>query len=176
MPDRRFQQDRSLILILAILYIVLIPNTAYANPIDIFFWPRTVFSILKFLYANTAIRLLEGLLIATCFRTDFKSSIIVMILANCFSGAMGYVFVDFIDFMPANPLLFSTDTLNVSWSKWILLLLIYFAAAIVLEWPFCYWLVRFHNRRYRTASLACLLAQTASYVILIVFYNVINGR
>ena len=91
-----------------------------------------------------------------------------MILANYFSGVMGFVLADL---MPDNPLRLGTDTFAESWLTLILTILAYLVAAVVLEWPFCYWLLRFHDRYIRAASLACVTAQAASYLVLIIFFG-----
>ena len=171
------QQHWPLVLASVLLCIVALPDTAYANPVTsfVFSLPRTVFGLFRFLYGNAIIGMLEGLLIAGCFGTDRKSTVLTMILANCFSGAMGFVCEHYIGIMPENPLRLGTDASAGSWLTLIVAFLAYFVAAVVLEWPFCYWLVRFHDCRMRAASFVCVTAQAGSYLALIPVFSLIGG-
>ena len=172
MPDRHpHQRDRALVIASVLLCILAIAETACANPITPPVLLPGASGLIRFLFANAIIGLLEGLLIAQCFGTYHRSAIVIMILANCFSGVMGFVLADL---MPENPLRFGTYAFVESWLTLILAILAYFVAAVVLEWPFCYWLLRFHDRHMRAASLACITAQAGSYLVLIVFFNMVN--
>ena len=97
-----------------------------------------------------------------------------MILANCFSGFVGYFFSEYSGTMPTNPLRFDTDELTDSWFRFTYQILGYYVAAVVLEWPFCYWLIRFHDSRFRIASIACLAAQASSYTLLIALWCIVT--
>lgn len=168
-------------LVLTVLIITAIPTAALANPVilDTFRPIRHAFLVFLFLFVNGLIGAIEGFIISTIFQTDFKSTVITMIVANCFSTLMGYVFTDFLEILPENPLSINAEQFKSTIAK-IIAFIAYYIAAISLEYPFCFWIFRLYNQSCQKAIIASAAAQTTSYTIIIIassiFLNQIDTK
>jgi hypothetical protein len=126
---------------------------------------------LHLLFGNALIGIGEGALIAALFRAGRPRYILICVAANYFSAWSGAFSLDSTwvrgTVMPW--ILGETPLYNVP------RLLVLFTAAsfvmsVILEWPFIGLALGQRPRRWRQAMLASLVAQTASYAVLVPLY------
>lgn len=121
-------------------------------------------------FGNAIIGIVEGVLVALFFRASLARSLGWMILANYASMGVGIVAVQTIQASMAETWLGEEPFAHVEEMLW-LLGGVSFVASLVVEWPFC-WAALKSDRRTPLwkPPLASLLAQTASYAVLVPFY------
>ena len=118
-------------------------------------------------FGNLIIGIAEGWLIARVWQRRFKRTAPIMVLANYASMAIGLFLVGgpvllLYRRLESHPgMLYSLPALLF------LLLLLTLAVSVIMEWPFCRWALR---SDWRTAIKASLLAQAASYAVLVPLY------
>lgn len=114
---------------------------------------------------NIFIGIFEGVIIAKIFHVRTIRSVPIMILANYVSMAAGGLGVFFLDF----PLSSVASINNIAY---ILpgLIIASFLLSIIVEWPFCLWILRGEKDRKRRSFKASLIVQAASYALLVPAY------
>ena len=110
---------------------------------------------------NTLIGVLEGWLIARVFRVSSRRSILWMIAANYASSWIGVYTPSVEDFSPSLYDLHAYLLLGIA---------AFFVLTVVVEWPFAWMAVKGTEHRFRKSWVATLLAQTASYALLVPLY------
>lgn len=103
----------------------------------------------------------EGWLIARVFRLPKKRTVPWMILANYFSAWVGFALPAVVDFPP--PLAYVNAYLWIA-------IAFFFALTLILEWPFVYAAFKGDPRRFGRSIRASLVAQGASYALLVLVY------
>ena len=150
-------------------FLIAIPSAAWANPGT----PLFLASFYHLVFINLLIGLGEGLIIALIFKIRAGSAIGYMIAANYFSTLVG--FVAFAPLIGLAHLILGSATIYNLW----MLIWVYIAAlyllAVVLEWPFCLRAVKASrpsgSRILGISLLASFIAQSASYAVLIPYYE-----
>jgi len=149
-----------------LLLLLYLPTSAYADAGTALMWV-TVFHLL---IGNALIGILEGIVIAKIFGVRLKRSILIMIPANYFSSIAGAFGV-----CHFNTLISSFASIyNISYILFVLWAGSYFLT-IVLEWPFCYWILKGQENRKQRSFKASVIAQTVSYALLIPIYLSCSG-
>jgi len=111
---------------------------------------------------NAIIGIVEGLLIAVVFKVRKRRAVPIMILANYLStiaGGAGTLWL--------GAALAGQADLYLIAGVIAFLSVLAFAFSVILEWPFCLWILRRSENRAARAWRASLLAQTVSYVFLL---------
>ncbi len=166
------KKHRLALLTYLILGLALIPSAAHANAGTPLMWA----GMFHLLIGNALIGTGEGAIIARLFKVKYSRSIGIMILANYFSAFAGgvilYTFAG--NSWIANPTLYTMP--KVIWT----LVVTSFLLTIVLEWPFCLWILRANTSSAKvvtkTAIIASLIAQVASYGVLVPWYYLISAK
>jgi hypothetical protein len=121
------------------------------------------------LILNLFIGIGEGLIIAFVFKAKVGRSIGIMILANYFSAWFGYFTL-----LPSSDtlsrLMFGQVTLYNAPAFLVTMAVIAWGLTVILEWPFCFWVLCRQAGRLRRSLCASVLAQCASYAFLIYIY------
>jgi hypothetical protein len=146
-----------------------VPSAAHANPGA----PLFAAGFTHLVFLNLLIGLGEGLIVALIFKIKAGTAVTYMIAANYFSTLVG--FLAFAPLMALAWLILKSATIYNLW----LLIWAYIAAlyllAVVLEWPFCFRALRLSrptgSRILGISLLASFVAQTASYAVLIPYYE-----
>ena len=122
------------------------------------------------LVGNALIGLAEGVLIALVFRSKFRRAIPIMILANYASAWLAYMLLWSFGEQPISRLLGNEPLYAFpTVVKWVVLAA--FVETVLVEWPFCLWAIKPGTHRLARSAGACLVAQVASYAVLIPFYQ-----
>ena len=119
---------------------------------------------------NAIIGIFEGLIIAKVFKNKYSRSILIMILANYISMIVGKFGIDFSSAALKN----IASINNASYIIWGLLFGSY-ALTVIIEWPFCFWIMKGKEDRKKRSFKASILLQSASYAILIPIYLSVSG-
>lgn len=153
-----------------IVVLLLTASPALANAGTPLLWANAFHLLL----GNIFIGIFEGWLISRLFKIRNKWLFPVMILANYFSFIAGMAGLAWFNQTLAKSPLFQPP---VHYLPTILISLgvATYLASIILEWPFCWFIVRKSPRPIRTATLASLVAQTTSYAILTPLYFLISS-
>ena len=131
--------------------------------------PLIWLSGMHLLFGNFLIGVFEGLLLARIFRLPSKGAVICMIAANYTSFIMGLFLIDLLQ--PRIQAFFgNVPPIFIVRRMLMVLAIALFTATIVIEWPFCWWLLRKGRRPLVRSLVASLVAQTASYAILSPLY------
>lgn len=144
---------------------LLTPTFAHANAGTPLMWA----GMFHLVVGNAVIGVIEGLLLARLFKARNWPTVALMVAANYVSMVAGTVFlVPLGDYwsrsrVSAAPLY---DAPKILW----LLAMASFVTSIVLEWPFCFFALSRGKSRGRRSLYASLIAQTASYVLLVPYY------
>jgi hypothetical protein len=118
---------------------------------------------------NAVLGLLEGALIAWVFRRAFDLAVPLMVLANYFSSLVGLALLDPLRLLVESWL--PEPPLSHVFRAHLLFLGLTFPLTVVLEWPFCWAVVGLSRGQWKRALWASLLAQTASYLLLVPYYK-----
>ena len=121
---------------------------------------------------NFVIGVLEGLLLARAFRVPSPSAVALMVAANyvsAFGFLLGFPVVRHVRNWALGdaPLYRVPETLA-------LLLGVTFLISVLVEWPFCWGALRRAKHPWRRALVASLVAQCASYCLLVPFYLLVS--
>ena len=125
---------------------------------------------LHLVFGNLLIGIGEGFLISAVFRTRRLRTIFLMIAANYFSMIVG-MFVPWrfmTVFMGEEPLYRLKLVILAG-------IALSFFLTVLLEWPFCAVAMKGQQKKAKRSLLASLLAQTASYAILVPWYYSAGG-
>jgi len=138
---------------------VLMPALAHADVVT----PLMMATSLHLFIGNALIGIGEGILIAFIFKARILRAILWMVAANYFSAWIGWA-----GLLGAGsalrPDIYSVQTL-LGWA-----IVASFTATILLEWPFIWLALKGRTHRSKAALLASLIAQTASYAVIVPLY------
>jgi hypothetical protein len=173
MKDELLTSPRSLskpfLTLLALAY----PASVFANILPVVFFAGIM---IRTYFLTAVIGIVEGLIVVTVFKAWGESKIRgelrgigIMVLANYFSFILGewYLLQGLRIFSGA--VLGSEPLYNAHRFIW-LSVLVAFVLTILLEWPFCFWILRKKSKSFRKSIAATVLVQTLSYAVLLVFY------
>lgn len=141
-----------------------LPATAFADAGTPLMWTAAM----HLFFGNAVIGIAEGLLISLVFHTKKRSAILIMILANYCSMIGGMMLIpSFYEMLNCDrqPLPF-THLPAILWE----MALLTFVATLILEWLFCLWIFSRQKNALKKSILANLLAQSASYAVLVPLY------
>ena len=150
---------------LALLMLALVPSAhAYAGTALI--WVGAF----QLLFGNFLIGIVEGLVISRWFGVGRARAILIMIPANYFSCWISCAI------LAASGHGIRGDIMGVTpyAHMWLMVGLLFFGVyllSLILEWPFCFWILAGQTKRLKRSWLASLAAQTSSCLILIPFFN-----
>ncbi len=161
MNDRRARW-----VVLAGLVAVLSARVAWANAGTPLMWTAS----LHLFIGNAIIGIGEGILVSVFFRASMARSLALLVLANYVSSWAGALALGLETETRATPWLLGNEPLYHVGRVLLIFTLASFVASVVLEWPFIGLALGRRPHRWRTAALASLFAQTASYAVLVPFY------
>lgn len=158
------KESRLTILIAGIFALFLFPSVAQANVISIFH--QNI--ILHLFIGNAFLGLIEGILIARIFKISIMRAVLFMIAGNYFSSWIGAGSLLLFGSQLHYPLLHLVTIDNL---HYFLLCLIIFAylATVILEWPFCLFIMWAKPKRVKKSLYASIIAQTLSYLLILIF-------
>lgn len=162
----RFVRRLSQIAIAVVFVLILFSEKSYANAGTALMWLTAG----HMFFGNAVIGIVEGLVIALTFKSGIIRSTLVMVLANYVSmiagaSAVGLLEDWFSTVISINNLLFSIIVLAV----------VLFALTILIEWPFCWWILKGRERRWFRAICAGVLVNVVSYAALVPLYTSVSG-
>lgn len=146
--------------------ILLFTTSAYAD----LGTPLMLFSVFHLLIGNTIIGIIEGIVISKLFQVGKKRSIGIMILANYISMAVGWLGLSLIVNLVKIAVLYNISYIILG------LGIASFLLTIIIEWPFCFWILKYKNERRNLSFKASLVVQSISYVLLIPLYFLLSGN
>jgi len=150
---------------LLVFLLFLSPAVAYANAGTPLMWA----GMLHLVFGNAIIGLCEGLLIAWVFKCRKRVAIFLMILANYFSAWVGGIGVSWL----------TSEKLSISlyqaWPAILLATAATFIVTVILELPFVVICLRKQQHRFRRSFLASLMAQAASYFVIVPWFLLASG-
>ena len=121
-------------------------------------------------FGNALIGLAEGVLIALIFRCRLRRAVPIMILANYASAWLGFIILSAFGEQPIARLLGDEPLYALpTVVRWVVLAA--FVETLLVEWPFCLWAVSPGKHKFARSIGACLVAQLASYAVLIPYYQ-----
>ncbi len=153
--------ERSPVLFLSIVSFFIFPAAAFADAGTPLMW----LEISHLLVGNVLIGVLEGFVIARIFKVKAIRSILIMALANYFSMVAGFGGIALIVYF-----LKSFITLYSIFMFLTVFLIISFLLSVVLEWPFCCWILKKQADVKKKAWRASFIAQSISYIIIFYFW------
>lgn len=125
------------------------------------------------LFGNALIGILEGLLIASVFKTRAGRTVLFMIVANYVSMFVGLWGVSYLaDWFTEIQL--RVEPVQAGWRALLVAVVGSFLCSVAIEWPFCSLAMKNTGVRPGKAIRATLLAQTASYAILIPCFSLFS--
>lgn len=149
----------------ATLFAALLPSTALANAGTPLMWATMIHLVL----GNAIIGAAEGLLLSGLIKTPPLRSVGLLIGANYISAWMGGIAL-------TGRLADSADITIESLRFWFgVLVVAAFIVTLLIEFPFCWLLVRKQEHAIRKALKATLLINLASYVLLFGWYWLASG-
>ncbi len=152
--------------VMFVLFFFLFAKNAFANAGTPLMWV----GILHLVVGNAVIGIIEGVLISKIFKVRKRRSITIMILANYISMIAGSFIVGFTGRFFSNLLTIYSIHLFLLASFMVVFLL-----TVLIEWPFCYWILRVDTVVRKQSFRASLYAQILSYALLIPFYFLASG-
>ncbi len=147
------------------LSLLILPLAAWADAGTPLMWAGAFHLVI----GNVIIGVIEGLVLTRLFRVRRVLSIFVMVVANYFSAWMGFLFLTYWGETFSNWFLGEYPLYRIQIYFWSMFGLFYLAT-IILEWPFCVWLLLGQGSPFRKSLLATVLAQTLSYALLVPFF------
>ena len=157
-------KDKQIIFLITFLSL---PSLAYADA-----GTALMYAPMVHFFLNIPIAVLEGFVITLLFRLRWRKIVVVigiMLLANYFSAFTGIFIVKWLRNSVSPLILGQTPLYRISSTLWILSG-ITFLLTIILEWPFCYWILRDKEKRLKKSFSASLIAQVVSYALLAHLY------
>jgi hypothetical protein len=143
----------------------LVPAVARADAGTPLMW----LGVFHLFIGNALIGVGEGLLIAFIFRARKLRAIAMMVVANYFSMLVGIFLIGLVASRFEASIMGEEGFYRAVWALW-LMGIGSWVLSVILEWPFCVWILREKPNRARKAILASLIAQTASYAVLVPLY------
>jgi hypothetical protein len=116
------------------------------------------------LIGNLLIGIGEGIVIAALFRIPRRPAASTMVAANYFSAFVGGIGLVILSNLTISATIYSGRQVLIA------VLAASFVLTVLLEWPFIWKLLTGTPRRLRKSLLASLIAQTASYAVLVPWY------
>jgi hypothetical protein len=133
--------------------------------------PLMLFSAFHLLIGNIFIGVIEGVVIARLFQTARARSIGIMILANYTSMVLGWLIVGLTKgFVEKIADLY--NIFNIVFG----LFIASFILTVIIEWPFCFWILKAKAGKGGLSFRANLIAQSISYALLIPVYLLLSGN
>lgn len=126
--------------------------------------------MLHLLIGNAVIGVVEGIVIARIFKVKTISSILIMVLANYVSMIAGSAMVLLISNAFERFVTIYSAMLYIY-----LFLFISFVLSVLLEWPFCYWILKKLQHVKKKAWQASVIAQFISYAVIVPLYFYSSG-
>ena len=163
-------RTRPIIFGLILLALFCCPSAAMANMGTPLMWA----GFLHLAIGNAFIGLGEGALIAWVFKASVTRCAVIMIVANYFSAIAGMCAIDWAREHLNPSLLGEAPLYNAPRLMWEMGIATYLVT-LLLEWPFCLFAVWRKEHRWTRSLVATLLAQTASYALLVPFYLSASG-
>lgn len=154
----------------SILLILVLPSPALANAGTPLLWA----GMAHLLIGNFLIGAIEGHLLARLWNISVRRAVGVMTLANFVSMGAGLL-LDHITLEPAAQHLMGDAPLYRAPAVLVLMGGLTIALTVLIEWPFCIWLLAGRKRQVRTALRASIVAQAVSYALLVPFYLVASN-
>jgi hypothetical protein len=151
--------------VLAVAVIVCLPGTAMADAGSALLWTKAFHLLL----GNAVFGAIEGLLIAWLFRRPVLTCVGLLIAANYLSAWVSFIL------MYALSGLLSLNLYNVWRWNWVLLALT-FGLTLLLEWPFVAVSLKGAQHWLRKSLLATLLANCATYPVLVLMLWVFSNN
>jgi len=148
-----------------ILGLLLFPTAAFADAGTPMMW----LGVFHLFIGNALVGLGEGLLIAWLFRVRKLRSILIMVPANYTSMIAGNACIGLLSYHFQSAFMGEEGFYHVLWALW-LTGIGSWLLSVVVEWPFCLWILKDKPNRGRTSAFASLIAQTASYAVLVPLY------
>lgn len=156
---------RSRLPFIFLFFAALLPSTAFANAGTPLMWATMGHLVI----GNALIGTVEGLLVSALLKTSRPLSGIVFVGANYASAWIGGVLL-------TGQLADRVDITIENLRLWFcLLVLAAFVLTLLIEFPFCWLLVRKQDRSIRKALKATLLINLASYLVLFGWYWAASG-
>lgn len=150
----------------ALMLLMFVPVMAYADAGTPLLW----LTFGHLVAGNAIIGLIEGLIISGVYKVKYISSILIMILANYVSMALGIIGILFCAAAFRNHV-----SINNAAFVLLLFLLGSYMATVIIEWPFCLWILKRKADRGRLSFKASVILQAISYAILIPLYFMASG-
>lgn len=125
---------------------------------------------LHLLIGNALIGLVEGVLINVLFRVRFRHAVPAMILANYASAYIAAALLRANDEYITKTLLGNMPLYSFP-GVLRLLMLVTFVESFLVEWPFCLWVMKPWRKNILKSAAACLIAQIASYAVIVLLYR-----
>jgi len=144
---------------------LLFPFYAYANAGTPLMW----FTMMHLVIGNFLIGLGEGTLIILIFKTRKVATLSIMILANYVSMIAGFMTIEYIR-EPVGRFIMNDAPLYHAPRALIILIMFLFILTIILEWPFCLWILKKKPRRLKVSLTASAIVQTVSYAVIVPMY------
>ena len=141
-------------------------DSAYANAASHF----SMYTGFHLFVGNSIIGIIEGLLIAKVFKVRKSHAVLLMIAANYFSSWIGSLGLIWLSSRFEVSLSHLVTIHNIHSFVWLLFFAAWFVT-VILEYPFCLFMFWKKDKRLRQAVSASLLAQTLSYILLIIFIS-----
>lgn len=141
----------------------LFPVFAYANMVTsvVPLWVGARNSLIF----NALIGILEGVFIAKVFKTRVLKSAGIMLVANYVSTVFGFIGVGVFGGLFSNGPVFQNEFLFIG-----MIFVVSYVITVIVEWPFCFWILAGQENRKIRSFKASILVQTISYVVLIGVY------
>jgi len=166
MPRRASLTHRLSLVFFAFAIILAAASPAFANAGTPLMWASAMY----LMFGNAIIGIVEGLLIGKLFKVRFRRAVLIMILANYVSMFSGVAGVEYLSrwFQDVR---MRQDPLQAGWQATVLAAIASYLCSVILEWPFCIWAMRKTGARAAKSLRASLVAQTASYCLLVPYFS-----
>ncbi len=169
------KKHRLALLTYLILGLTLIPSAAHADSGT----PLILAGMFHMVLGNLIIGVGEGYLIDWLFHLKRKSAVGIMILANYVSAIIGVCIIPRAVYTISHSRFMPTPLYDMPKILWTMVL-ISFVVTIIIEWPFCLWALRRDRgkgkRIFKTSVKVSILAQTASYLLLLPWFFICSSK
>jgi hypothetical protein len=149
--------------------VLLLPAYAFADAGTPLMW----FTMLHLAIGNLIIGLAEGALIILIYKTRKLATLLIMVLANYASMLAGFTLIDFVG-VPIMEHAIKEAPLYIAPKALVAMIFVSYLLTIILEWPFCLWILKSRPRRLMTSLAASAIVQTASYAVIVPMYLLVS--
>lgn len=156
---------KHLLLVISFMFIIAL-NSLYADAGTALMW----FGFGHLIIGNFIIGAIEGIIIAKIYKIEIERSGRIMVLANYVSMVVGLFGVTLIEGYFDNHI-----SINNAFIVLIFLVMLSYILTILIEWPFCLWVLKERNDRKIQSLKASLAVNTLSYALLIPAYLFFGG-